>query len=160
MRYTTDTGYPFDTDNRAYRRFVGLLGEHFDVVGWDNADTGRPTLTTLIDNACDFAKSEVLIRARFDDAAIVVEIRDDGPGFAPDVLAKLGQPYVTSRPQGENSRTKHEGMGLGFFIAKVLLEQTGGVVKAVNPASGGARVSINWARGVIDGQEPPATALD
>jgi hypothetical protein len=51
MRYTTDTGYPFDTDNRAYRRFVGLLGEHFDVVGWDNADTGRPTLTTLIDIA-------------------------------------------------------------------------------------------------------------
>jgi len=51
-------------------------------------------------------------------------------------------------------------MGLGFFIAKVLLEQTGGVVKAVNPAGGGARVSINWARGVIDGQQPPTTAPD
>jgi hypothetical protein len=51
MRYTTDTGYPFDTDNRAYRRLQTLLGEHFDVVGWDNADTGRPTLTTLIDIA-------------------------------------------------------------------------------------------------------------
>jgi two-component system sensor histidine kinase RegB len=55
---------------------------------------------------------------------------------------------------------EHEGMGLGFFIAKILLEQTGGVVKAVNPAGGGARVSINWARGVIDGPEPPATAPD
>jgi two-component system sensor histidine kinase RegB len=46
-------------------------------------------------------------------------------------------------------------MGLGFFIAKILLEQTGGVVKADNPASGGARVSIRWQRGVIDGPQPP-----
>jgi hypothetical protein len=37
-----------------------------------------------------------------------------------------------------------------------LLEQTGGVVKAINPPGGGARVSIAWARGVIDGLEPPA----
>jgi two-component system sensor histidine kinase RegB len=51
-------------------------------------------------------------------------------------------------------------MGLGFFIAKVLLEQTGGVVKAVNPDTGGARISITWARGVIDGEEPPTTAPD
>ena len=51
---------------------------------------------------------------------------------------------------------EHEGMGLGFFIAKILLEQTGGVVKATNPPGGGARVSVAWARGVIDGAEPPA----
>ncbi len=48
-------------------------------------------------------------------------------------------------------------MGLGFFIAKVLLEQTGGTVKAVNPPGGGARVSIAWPRGVIDGAQPPTT---
>ena len=46
-------------------------------------------------------------------------------------------------------------MGLGFFIAKMLLEQTGGVVKAINPPGGGARVSIRWPRGVIDGAQPP-----
>ncbi len=47
-------------------------------------------------------------------------------------------------------------MGLGFFIAKILLEQTGGTVKAINPPSGGARVSVHRGRaGVIDG-EPPA----
>ena len=55
-------------------------------------------------------------------------MRDDGPGFAPEVLAKLGEPYVTSRPGGEGSRTGHIGMGLGFFIAKTLLERTGAVV--------------------------------
>jgi hypothetical protein len=48
MRHT-GTDYPFDTDNRAWRRFLDLVGEHFEVIGWNNADTGRPTLTTLID---------------------------------------------------------------------------------------------------------------
>ncbi|MFF0371199.1 hypothetical protein [Micromonospora sp. NPDC005087] len=44
-----DTGYPFDTRNRAYQRFLTLAGDHFEVVGWDNATTGRPTMITLID---------------------------------------------------------------------------------------------------------------
>jgi two-component system sensor histidine kinase RegB len=46
-------------------------------------------------------------------------------------------------------------MGLGFFIAKTLLEQTGATVNAINPDSGGARVSAMWPRGVIDGEAPP-----
>jgi hypothetical protein len=48
MRYTTNPDHPFDTDNRAWRRFVDLLGEHFDVVDWTTQD-GRPVLTTLVD---------------------------------------------------------------------------------------------------------------
>jgi hypothetical protein len=43
------TDYPFETDNRAYRHFLTLVDEHFNVVGWDDAATGRPTLITLID---------------------------------------------------------------------------------------------------------------
>ena len=54
------------------------------------------------------------------------------------------------------SLDKHEGMGLGFFIAKILLEQTGGLVRAANPPTGGAEVVVQWARGVIDGPQPPA----
>jgi two-component system sensor histidine kinase RegB len=46
-------------------------------------------------------------------------------------------------------------MGLGFFIAKTLLEQTGATVTAVNPDFGGACVAAVWARGVIDGEGPP-----
>jgi hypothetical protein len=48
MRYTANTDHPFDTDNRAWRRFVDLLGEHFTVIGWTTED-GRPVLTTLAD---------------------------------------------------------------------------------------------------------------
>ena len=127
-------------------------------------------LGNLIENAADFAHSQVDISASWTDAQLSVVIEDDGPGFAPEIFERIGEPYVTSRPGHyalsetemgpRGSLDEHEGMGLGFFIAKVLLEQTGGVVKAVNPPGGGARVSINWARGVIDGQEPPTTALN
>ena len=127
-------------------------------------------LGNLIENAADFASSRVDIATSWTDAQLSVVIEDDGPGFAPEIYERIGEPYVTSRPGhhalGETemgprgSLDEHEGMGLGFFIAKVLLEQTGGVVKAVNLGGGGARVSINWERGVIDGEAPPTTALN
>ena len=107
-------------------------------------------LTTLIDNACDFALSEVLVRARFDAHRVLLEIRDDGPGFSPDVLPRLGQPYVTSRPHGENSRTAHHGMGLGVFIASTLLERSGASVRYENGKRGGAVVSITWPRSAVE----------
>jgi two-component system, sensor histidine kinase RegB len=122
-------------------------------------------LGNIIENAADFAKSRVEIKGSWDTNHLHVVIEDDGPGFAPEIFERIGEPYVTSRPGhhalgetdiGPGELGEHEGMGLGFFIAKILLEQTGGAVKAVNPPGGGARVSVVWARGVIDGAEPPA----
>ena len=74
-------------------------------------------ITAFVENAFDFASSEILLTARFDVDYVVIEVRDDGPGFAPAIMARLGEPYVTSRPGAEGSRTGHVGMGLGFFIA-------------------------------------------
>lgn len=107
-------------------------------------------MTTLIENAADFAKLEVLVRARYDNHAVTIEIQDDGPGFAPEIIARLGQPYVTTRPQGEGSRSGHEGMGLGFFIAKTLLEKSGAVVTFHNGKRGGAVVAARWPRMAIE----------
>ena len=112
-------------------------------------------MTSLVENAVDFARSEVLVGVRFDDLHVTVEVRDDGPGFAPDILTRLGQPYVTSRPGAENSRSGHVGMGLGFFIAKTLLEKTGAVVTVSNGRAGGANVAVRWAR--VDIEAPPIT---
>jgi len=109
-----------------------------------------PALTSFIENAMDFAKSEVRLVGRYDDDFVTIEVRDDGPGFAPEIFAKLGEPYVTSRPSGENSPSGHLGMGLGFFIAKTLLERTGADVGFHNARGGGAVVSIRWPRGVIE----------
>lgn len=105
--------------------------------------------TTFVENAVDFAKSEVLVSARFDAETISMEVRDDGPGFAPDILAKLGEPYVTSRPGAEGSRTGHIGMGLGFFISKTLLERTGALVTFQNGRPG-AIVAARWPRSMIE----------
>jgi len=107
-------------------------------------------LTSFIENAMDFAKTEVRLVGRYDYESIAIEVRDDGPGFAPDILAKLGEPYVTSRPSGEQSPSGHLGMGLGFFIAKTLLERTGAAVDFHNARNGGAVVAIRWPRESIE----------
>ena len=114
-------------------------------------------LGNIIENAADFAKTRSRgCRRSGMPAALNVVIEDDGPGFAPEIFERIGEPYVTSRPGhhapgetdiGPGALGEHEGMGLGFFIAKVLLEQTGGTVKAVNPPGGGARVSVTLGQG-------------
>jgi two-component system sensor histidine kinase RegB len=112
-------------------------------------------MTSLVENAVDFAKSEVLVRVRFDSTGITIEVRDDGPGFSSEVLGKLGQPYVTSRPGAEGSRTGHIGMGLGFFIAKTLLERTGAVMDFHNGRRGGAVISAHWRLADIQAPDLP-----
>jgi two-component system sensor histidine kinase RegB len=107
-------------------------------------------MTSIVENAFDFARTEILVTARFDGQTVSVEVRDDGPGFAPEVLARLGEPYVTSRPGAEGSRTGHIGMGLGFFIAKTLLERTGAAVEFGNGRRGGAVVAARWQRSRIE----------
>lgn len=105
----------------------------------------------FVENAADFALYEVLVTAYYDDRTIRIEVRDDGPGFASDVLAKLGEPYVTSRPSGEGSKTGHHGMGLGFFIAKTLLEKTGASVTFGNLRhKEGAQVVATWPRQLLE----------
>lgn len=123
-------------------------------------------LGNIIENAADFAHSLVAVHAEWDEQQLRISVTDDGPGFAPEIFEALGEPYITSRPGHhalseteigpQGALDEHEGMGLGFFIAKILLEQTGGVVKADNPPGGGAQVSVRWPRGVIDGAQPPA----
>jgi two-component system sensor histidine kinase RegB len=110
--------------------------------------------TSFVENAVDFATSEILVSARFDAETISIEVRDDGPGFSPEVLAKLGEPYVTTRPGAEGSRTGHVGMGLGFFIAKTLLERTGALVTFQNGRPHGAVVSARWPRSKIEAGSP------
>ena len=112
-------------------------------------------ISTMVENAFDFARGEILLTARFDLETVSVEVRDDGPGFSPPILARLGEPYVTSRPGAEGSRTGHVGMGLGVFIAKTLLERSGARVAFANGASRGAIVTARWPRSRLEA--PAAT---
>lgn len=113
-------------------------------------------LGNFIENAADFARSEVSVTARYGKSHVTVTVTDDGPGFAPDVLEKLGEPYVTTRPRDKRLRTpmdgNHEGMGLGFFIGKTLLERTGASVEIGNRSDGqsGAEISVRWLRRAVE----------
>jgi two-component system sensor histidine kinase RegB len=110
-------------------------------------------LGNIIENAADFARSSVRIEAGWDQETVSVSITDDGPGFAPELIARLGEPYLTSRPrdpQGPDA-SKPGGLGLGVFIAKTLLERTGGRLAFENIAPDGhARVRIIWPRTAVE----------
>ena len=68
-----------------------------------------------------------------------VTISDDGPGFAPEIMGRIGEPYVTSRRrQPMNAARKPRGLGLGFFIAKTLLERSGATLAFRQPRPPGA----------------------
>jgi two-component system sensor histidine kinase RegB len=107
-------------------------------------------ITAFVDNAVDFARGEILLTARFDADTVAVEVRDDGPGFSPAILGRLGEAYVTSRPSAEGSRSGHVGMGLGLFIAKTLLERSGGQVTFANGPRVGAVVTTRWPRARVE----------
>ena len=139
-------------------------------------------LSTLVENAADFAESRVIVQATVDAGWIEIAVIDDGPGFASEVLPRLGEPYVTSRPHGKARQALaaqiaaaarpvtpfrgrmapprpqpmapgQGGMGLGFVIARTLLERTGGALSGgpAAPEAGrrgnkGARVAVRWSR--------------
>ncbi len=92
-------------------------------------------LRNLIQNAVDFAESTVWIDIAERQGALRIAIGDDGPGFGADILPRLGEPYVTTRARGGRAgRDPYEGMGLGLFIARTLLERTGAEIAFANGA--------------------------
>jgi two-component system, sensor histidine kinase RegB len=105
-------------------------------------------LGNLIENGLEFANSAITIHAKWDQARIYVTISDDGPGFEEAVLERLGEPYVTTRGAASSIPRLREGLGLGFFIAKTLLERSGAKVSFQNGFANmrGASVTTVWPR--------------
>ncbi|HEX8663641.1 MAG TPA: ActS/PrrB/RegB family redox-sensitive histidine kinase [Beijerinckiaceae bacterium] len=106
-------------------------------------------LANILDNAADFAKDLVEVEARWTPQEVRIEIRDDGPGFAPEVLLRAGEPYVTTRGPKERAADEEAGgLGLGLFIAKTLIERSGAQLTLSNaaPPASGAVVRIVWPR--------------
>lgn len=110
-------------------------------------------LRNLIQNAVDFAESTVWIEAEWSDRDLTVRITDDGRGFSASVLARIGDPWLHIRSD-RTQRPEYEGMGLGLFIAKTLLERTGAVLIFANgrqrpsetgePRKSGAMIVLRW----------------
>lgn len=105
-------------------------------------------LGNLVENAIDFAKGHVRIETRWTKMEVRITIEDDGPGFQPDVLARLGEPYISTKGPDRRAKSDEGGLGLGLFIAKTLLERSGATVAMANaaPPATGARIVVIWPR--------------
>ena len=128
-------------------------------------------LRNLIQNAVDFAEANVWVEMKWTDDQIWLRIIDDGHGFPPQVIGRIGDPFVRRRRgqpeahdnQENTDRPGYEGMGLGLFIAKTLLERSGATLSFFNgldpyktvpirPDQSGAIVQVVWPRSKIDAQ--------
>jgi len=148
---------------------------HYDIGGDDGTLAEQPIierrpeiihgLRNLVQNAVDFARGHVWIDVLWNDEYLTIRIIDDGPGFSTSVINRLGDPFVRRRRRS-SARPGYEGMGLGLFIAKTLLERSGAELNFANgrdpfePVSkegerAGAVVEARWRRDVIS--EPPSS---
>lgn len=122
-------------------------------------------LRNLIQNAVDFARANVWIETAWTDQAISVRILDDGRGFPSQMIGRIGDPFMRRRrtESDRKERPEYEGMGLGLFIAKTLLERTGAELTFANGSDPyqtlsrsserrGAIVEVSWPRDKIDAQ--------
>jgi two-component system sensor histidine kinase RegB len=135
-------------------------------IGPEPTDRRNPAtlygIGNLIENAVDFARSQVDVKASWNEQKVTVEIIDDGPGFAADVIDRIGEPYVTTRSQRRDPEAQHHeagGLGLGFFIAKTFLERSGARLRLANlpPPATGAIVRITWPRDAYGQGTGPAS---
>lgn len=107
-------------------------------------------LRNFVENAASFAKSRVLVTAGWTEDALTISVHDDGPGFSQEILTRLGEPYVSQRHRSRSAAGRKTGLGLGFFIAKTLLERTGAKIDFDNrpwadgQSATGAWVSATW----------------
>lgn len=128
-------------------------------------------LRNLIQNAVDFAHANVWIDCGRSDGAVTVRVSDDGPGYPPALIGRIGDPFVrtTRNADDDLDRPEYEGMGLGLFIAKTLLERTGAELTFANgtdpflseaerPERAGAIVVVRWPEAAIvsTAASPPA----
>ena len=107
-------------------------------------------LANILSNALQFAKSEVTVSVAWGARNLSITVVDDGPGFPTDTLQRIGEPYISTR-QNESGH-----MGLGLFIARTLLENTGARLTFGNRPGAGAEVVASWSRSAIEvkGEEP------
>ena len=131
-------------------------------------------LRNLVQNAVDFADTTVWIDLEWTAAEVSAVIGDDGPGYPPELIGRIGDPFVRGRSPAPEARRGYESMGLGLFIAKTLLERSGarltfenaGEVPAASPSDApgptGAVVTVVWPLGRVapesdagPGQGPP-----
>src|SRR6201996_9510731 len=115
----------------------------------------------ILENAVDFARDVVEVNAWWNTETVEIVISDDGPGFAPDILKRIGEPYLSRRRVADETPNEHSGLGLGVFIARTLLERTGAKISFSNRTfpDHGAVVQVAWPRDRFEASETGENAI-
>jgi len=94
-------------------------------------------LRSLVTNGQDAspADAEVVLHATARLGVLAIEVVDKGRGMAPDVLARIGEPFFTTKQPGR-------GMGLGLFLARAVFEGLGGAMTIDSRAGAGTRITV------------------
>ena len=98
-------------------------------------------LGNIIQNAILYSKSNVTAELIYNNLHLKIIIIDDGDGFSKDIIDKLGEPYISKNNQG---------MGLGIFITKNLIENMGGNIKFYNSKDDNAVVEIVFENSILN----------
>ena len=99
-------------------------------------------LRNFIGNANKFSKKNIYITLKSDNEFTEISIEDDGPGYPNDVLPKIGEPYLKTF---DFYQKPNNGLGLGIFIGKTLLEKNFALINCRNSETrDGAEVLIKW----------------
>ena len=98
-------------------------------------------LGNIIQNAILYSKKTITAELQYYKNELNIKIFDDGLGFKKDIIDKLGEPYIS-----KNS----EGMGLGIFIAKNLIENMGGKIIFYNSRDNNAVVEISFDNSILN----------
>ncbi|MBK0399100.1 ActS/PrrB/RegB family redox-sensitive histidine kinase [Limibaculum sp. M0105] len=118
-------------------------------------------MRNLVQNAVDFAATTVWIDVEHGEDRLRIAVGDDGPGFSPEMLPRLGEPYVSTRARGQRRRNdgEYEGMGLGLFIARTLLARTGARISFANGTDPRGR-RATAAAGPPEEARPPGAIIE
>ena len=125
------------------------LADNLPAISGDTAKL-RQVLHNLLQNAVQaVAQSDqprIVVRTEATDEGAVLSVQDSGPGFPEQIMARVFEPYVTS---------KARGTGLGLAIVKKIVEEHHGTVRISNPQTGGALVEIGLvsASGTLNAQQ-------
>lgn len=111
--------------------FEDLFGEDMPIV---SDPALKQVIGNVIDNAVEVSPGRIIMSAARAEDALVLEVRDYGPGFTPEMLEDFGRPYSSTKGR--------PGGGLGLFLVVNVVRKLGGTVRVANLLDGGASVRL------------------